>query len=566
MTDLTLTERRLLAWHTLPCDKAWGGCGEPVNRRCITASGARTIPHKPRMDALTVWLSRQPEVDELKTELDRLDTALEKAGDDADLLRQDVSDRDRDLAALKLQVGTLGEELRTARAGAALVPSLQQRIAELTTLVSSLRDQVATLEAYKAAHPDRPPVTIPGPPAKHQIGPGAVFVTNTGDDANPGTDARPKRTLRAALASTPNPQVVARGVFNESLTTAAGQVSTLQGYPGQDLILDGGKTLARALIASGRTNLYDLAVRGYAPSSIDNGKNAAVYYGGTAADSEIENVAFSDSKMAHLGLSVPDMKVRASSFNGSGFSAIMAGYDSRDPAADCDRLLLEDLTIAGANRDNHPAEPTTAGIKITRATDVLVRRITMADVAGAYGVWFDVDCTNPTLVASKIDGRGVAGRAPMRHCVELELGQGGLVAGNELWGSTGAGLRIFDTRDVRVWANKIWANLVAIWLQQDTRGHQTTGNEICNNDLDGPSLLWAYDDQAMALSGADMVGRLAGNTFGPKQATGIPFRFGRKGVKNPDSLSLAQVATLLGGRYAAAKAAVPADVAAHLPA
>jgi hypothetical protein len=152
MSDLTLAEQRLLAWHTFACRS----CLRPVGQRCRTSTGATTVPHAPRMDDIRAWLTRQPEVDELKTQLDTRDTALEQAGNDNDALRQDVSDRDRDLAALKLEVGTLGEELRTARADAVLVPSLRDRVTALTKERDTLRARVAELESPAPAGPWTP--------------------------------------------------------------------------------------------------------------------------------------------------------------------------------------------------------------------------------------------------------------------------------------------------------------------------------------------------------------------------------------------------------------------------
>jgi hypothetical protein len=110
---MTLAELRTLAWHTLACRS----CGEPTGRRCVTSSGARTVPHQPRMEDLNVWLSRQPEVDALTARLAQTTADLSQANDTA---------------------ADLAEQLKTARAGAALVPGLQTRVAELMARVAEL--------------------------------------------------------------------------------------------------------------------------------------------------------------------------------------------------------------------------------------------------------------------------------------------------------------------------------------------------------------------------------------------------------------------------------------------
>lgn len=118
MTDLTLSESRILAWHTLPCRE----CGRPVDQRCRTAAGAYTIPHRARMDDLAAYLlgaaSRQAEIDGL----------LSKSADDK--------------AALTVVQAQATVEREVAAA-----------------LVAELRARITALEAAPAPTP--PPIPVP---------------------------------------------------------------------------------------------------------------------------------------------------------------------------------------------------------------------------------------------------------------------------------------------------------------------------------------------------------------------------------------------------------------------
>jgi hypothetical protein len=126
------------AWHTVICDPALKGCGEHPGRRCVTSSGARTKSHQPRIAAMVGWLSRQAEVDDLKADLADADMRGDEYADEVVALQIDLAAAKQALALSDNTARDLAEQLKTARAGAALVPGLQQRIAELMARVAEL--------------------------------------------------------------------------------------------------------------------------------------------------------------------------------------------------------------------------------------------------------------------------------------------------------------------------------------------------------------------------------------------------------------------------------------------
>ena len=158
MTDLAA--KRLLAWQTPTFDPC-GTCAQTPGHRCRTTTGALCLPHKSRMDQATGWLARDAEVEQWKSEATHWETEYDDASGQYDVLTANIA--------------TLTDQLKTARLGAALVPGLQQQIAELRTdwddtigerdeLAQKVLALGAELAAYKAAHPDAPtPAPVPEP-------------------------------------------------------------------------------------------------------------------------------------------------------------------------------------------------------------------------------------------------------------------------------------------------------------------------------------------------------------------------------------------------------------------
>lgn len=154
MADLTPAEMNLLAWHTLPCD--YVPCSQPIGRRCITASGARTSPHALRLRALDWWLagvaSRDAEVAELMRNMATAQEALTNLTTERAKLKTD-------LAEAATNAGLLTDQLKTARLGAALVPGLQQQVADLLAKIAVLEHPVADVVLY--ANPTTQRILLP---------------------------------------------------------------------------------------------------------------------------------------------------------------------------------------------------------------------------------------------------------------------------------------------------------------------------------------------------------------------------------------------------------------------
>jgi hypothetical protein len=389
---------------------------------------------------------------------------------------------------------------------------------------------------------------------------------------------------RAGLAKVPSggTLVLRGGTYGESLGNITKNV-TIQCYPGETVWFDGKGSLPNVFIADGKVNLYGIGVRNYAPARTGWMRGMA-FYGGRSGGSVIDGCTFTGSKMAALQFGVP-LTITGSTFSNCGWSGLMG--------TTCSGAVISGNTISGMNRDNHAPEPETAAIKITRSANVLVKKNTVTDVAGAYGIWFDVSSTNAKVISNYVNGAGVGGRAAMKQTCEFELFEGGICAGNTFTGSANSGIRLIDAGHLRMWNNDLRGNnTVCIWIQQDARKNSGTnaanlsaaacpwlalGNEVCNNTFGGRSQLWAYDSGLKKYSGAEMLGRVAGNWFAPAQTGGLAIRLGRKGSNITDNLTVAQLKTALGstkggtnyqGTVAADAAklrtAVPADIAALL--
>ena len=385
---------------------------------------------------------------------------------------------------------------------------------------------------------------------------------------------------KAGLAKVPNggTLVLRGGTYREALGTISKNV-TIQSYPGETAWLDGKGSLVNAFIATGKVNLYNLGIRNYVPPKTGWTRGMACY-GGSSGGSVISGCTFTGSKMASLDFSVP-LNVTGNTFSTNGWSGVIG--------TNANGLVFTDNVISGMNRDNHPSQPETAGIKITRSSNALIKHNTVSDVPGSCGIWFDVSSTNVKVINNSVNGKSVGGRAAMKHTVEIELSEGGVVAGNTLTGAQYAGIKIIDAGHLRIWNNDLRGNTEGIWINQDSRRNSGTdkanlspkvapwlavGNEVCNNNFDGRSQVWAYDIGNHTYSGEDMLGRVAGNWFAPAPSGSMPFRMGRRASSHIDSLTLAQLKAALGSKCGTnyqgtssadatkGRAATPSDIAA----
>jgi hypothetical protein len=405
----------------------------------------------------------------------------------------------------------------------------------------------------------KPPRTIPAD---------AVWVAPGGNDDHPGTRDKPRATAMAGAFN-----VMLGGVYSGySQMLPDGTVTTLMVADGQTATLDGRGTLVRAITAGGKLDLYgDLHITNYAPQSTHNGSNAPLYFGGTAAGSEIDGLTISNSRMAGLGFQVP-LVITKLVVDTCGYSGIMG--------TTADGTVFGDVGVYRVNRDGYAQDGQLAAIKVTRSADLVFTRAVHVEDHGsngaANGIWTDVSCRNPVVVGAKVlTGAG----HPPGVGLLIEETEGGIIAGTETEGRFATILRA--SGHVRFWANKATGTSVALAIVQDrpkNTGIDDLGpnlsqrlapwwavsNEVCNNELVATGadkvalMVFAYGPATGELSSGQMLAALRGNAFVGSVQLGSADG-GR--VSYPASQLTAALGETI---YSTAAQPVPADIAALL--
>lgn len=156
-------------------------------------------------------------------------------------------------AALASRISTLNGELAEVKGE---VVDLKGRIAKAEADAGALLERIAALEATEPPPPppslDKSGNTVPT--SNYPIPPGAIFVSPAGNNANPGTEAAPKRTVfgsGGAYSVVPvDGTIVMRGGIYEEGTTGGGhsvpstRPFTIQAYPGEQVWFDGSTVVA----------------------------------------------------------------------------------------------------------------------------------------------------------------------------------------------------------------------------------------------------------------------------------------------------------------------------------
>ena len=103
----------------------------------------------------------------------------------------------------------------------------------------SVGELQTTPAAYSFTMPSRGSATIGT--ARFPAPTNAVYVATTGNDANRGTVAAPKRSVNAAIQAAPygGVVVVRHGTYHQAVTIPAGKPVTIQNYPGEVVWFDG---------------------------------------------------------------------------------------------------------------------------------------------------------------------------------------------------------------------------------------------------------------------------------------------------------------------------------------
>lgn len=158
MTTHSLEARQRAARNYITCSL----CAQPPSKPCKDA-GEVVAPHAERLAEADVWFAGYDfAVREggLKTQLTNALHDLDVAVDQVGTLTDDVRDAMRRANIAEDNAANLAEQLKTARIGAALVPGLQQQVADLLAKIAKLENpdpdpEPPTQRMFFGACPDK---------------------------------------------------------------------------------------------------------------------------------------------------------------------------------------------------------------------------------------------------------------------------------------------------------------------------------------------------------------------------------------------------------------------------
>lgn len=513
-------------------------CKAAPTKPCVTASGVRTTIHARRFGRGEGWLARQGEVDRLTFARDEAYDDAAEAVDAEDSLSHQLDETTDALASV-----------RTENVG------LRATVTNALLTLKARDDTIAALTAEVQRLTPKPPVVVE---PKHPIPADAVWVHPQGNDANPGTEAKPRVTPLWGKVN-----AVSGGTYNGAAWyPPAGKVTTLIIPEGQTAVLEGKGSLPDALRCSGLTKVYgDVVVQNYKSTSTTNGSNAPVYFGGTSVGSEIDGMTIQKCNMAALGFQV-GITLRNLTVADMGYSGIMGTTG--------DGTVLDRVKVSRVNLAKRGQDGQLGAVKITRSANVSISDSSVDDAGGIHGLWLDVSCRNPHIVRNKVTGSASIG-------IHVEQAQGGIIAGNTIDGPV-FGMGLLASGALRVWGNKVTAASVAMNLQQERLRNDgsktenlskeaapwwTVNNEVCNNDLTATGghriAFMAYADGPAKgmLDAPAMLSALRGNVFGGS------VQLGKLDGTRP-TIAPAALGSVLGAKYSNERQPVPADIAALL--
>ena len=222
-------------------------------------------------------------------------------------------------------------------------------------------------------------------------------------------------------------------------------------------------------VASQQISWKGVGIRRYSPDNT-NSVGSPFYYGGSSGGSLFENVIIRQSAMAAMNLNKPNIIVRYCTLEDNMHSGIGGNK--------CDNLLVDSCVMQNNNQGQFNAQPTTAGLKVTRCDGATVRNCYIVDNVGAMGVWMDVSCVRTKVLHNYIAGAHDKG-------IEQELSDGGnlsgtqyraVIAGNYITGAN-FGISSLDDGYTDFYNNTITGCTSAdIMMQRDSRP-LNTGND-----------------------------------------------------------------------------------------
>jgi hypothetical protein len=266
------------------------------------------------------------------------------------------------------------------------------------------------------------------------------------------------------------------------------------------------------MLATGPVTLRGFGVCRYSPSAVEGQDSSLIYVAGSSYNSVIENMVFRQSGMHGLSIIRPITvsQITVEECNNSCVQ-VTTSNDS----------LISRFVFRNANLGGWHPQPVTAGIKVTRSDNIVLRDGIVEDINEAIGVWFDVSNTRFIAANVTVDNTEVA--------LESELSGGGFYNGvqHKSWfincrttNSLDWAVKIMDSDYVTVANCDLDASRVAINCQQDARDNTgtpgnltfeivpwvTVHNRLWNNRVVGqPAIasMIAYHDPASAVRDPD---------------------------------------------------------------
>jgi hypothetical protein len=192
-------------------------------------------------------------------------------------------------------------------------------------------------------------------------------------------------------------------------------------------------------------------------------------------------------------------------------------------------LRLTNSLIRNNNYENFKTEPVAGGVKITSASNAVVKNNEVSGTVDASGLWFDVRSSNTTVVGNDLINNGVIQ-------LEFEISTGAILADNTATGGE-IGILVFDGENVDIYNNAVGGNsLFGIKVAQDGRWKSEGTSEfslksrniaISNNVFGcGKTFQFYAADFVTKTPADDMKLTITGNLFNKRVSSSDPTMVG----------------------------------------
>ncbi|RHA43676.1 right-handed parallel beta-helix repeat-containing protein [Cellulomonas rhizosphaerae] len=157
--------------------------------------------------------------------------------------------------------------------------------------------------------------------------------------------------------------------------------------------------LVYLLTSGSRIDLLGLGIRRYRCAG--NTLHVGMYYGGTSADTVIENVHVTQMGRNALYVGKDRTRITATTFYKIGQTAVLGG--------DLDDLVIEQCKIHQTDTGKWKTQPTSGAIKLTVARRSTLRFNHMRYSHNGNMIWYDVSCSQVLCYGNDIDGTSLDG-------------------------------------------------------------------------------------------------------------------------------------------------------------